>query len=70
MRHKQVIPALLAALAVSAGSVVLAAQSASAGPSTTASPAQTHTRVIGPSTATPIKHGPAAHAAAGPAFAP
>jgi phospholipase C len=56
MRHKQAIPALLAALAVSAGSVVLAAQSASAGASTTASPPQTHTSVIGPSTATPIKH--------------
>jgi phospholipase C len=56
MRYKQAIPALLAALAVSAGSVVLAAQPASAGASTTASPAQTDTRVTGPSTATPVKH--------------
>ena len=53
MRHKRAIPALLSALAASAGSVVLAAGSALAGTSTSAA---AHTAAIAPSTATPIKH--------------
>jgi phospholipase C len=55
MRHKRAVPALLAALAVSAGSV-LADQSATAGAQVKASPAGVHTSVIAPATATPIKH--------------
>jgi phospholipase C len=55
MRHKRAVPALLAALAVSAGSVI-AAQSATAGASTQATHSQAKTKSVEPSSSTPIKH--------------
>ncbi len=55
MRHKRAVPALLAALAVSAGSVI-AAQSATAGASTRATHSQAKTKSVEPSSSTPIKH--------------
>ena len=54
MRHKRAVPALLAALAISGGSVV-AAQSATAGPPAQAATAQAKGGGE-PSTSTPIKH--------------
>jgi|CZKG01.1.fsa_nt_gi phospholipase C len=55
MRHKRAVPALLAALAVSAGSVI-AAQAATAGASTRATHSQAKTKSVAPSSSTPIKH--------------
>lgn len=55
MRHKRTVSALLAALAISGGSVI-AAQSATAGPSSQTSQTRSHIKVNEPSTTTPIKH--------------
>jgi phospholipase C len=55
MRHKRAVPALLAALAVSAGGAI-ASQSATAGASTQATHSQAKTKSVEPSSSTPIKH--------------
>jgi phospholipase C len=55
MRHRRTVSALLAALAVSGGSVI-AAQSATAGSPSRAGQASAHAKTSEPATTTPIKH--------------